>query len=306
MEPVNARVGFSACSDPRSSAKTLKTHIRLLCAGLVTGLIALMLNPNPARAQPIPIQDPNSWQLLEPGLELGRISTSSDSSVSTINVLRIDTHHFKLELFNASAQDNVLLTPKQWAQANGLVAVINASMFQEDLSTSVSLMRTERHTNNSYQSKDNTILAFGPATPRVPEVKIIDRQCDDFDTWKTKYTTLIQSIRMISCKGRNVWRTQSRKSSVSAVAMDQQDRILFIHTKDAFITHNLINILLQQPLNITRAMYVEGGPQAQLYIDSGGRKYEFTGSIGALFTSGANLAWPLPNVIGVERRAPRD
>lgn len=258
----------------------------------------------PAVAQSKSPLQPNIWQPLEPGLELGRFTSARDKPYtgSVINVLRIDTQRFELVLFNASAHNDVLLTPKQWAQSKGLVAVINASMFQQDLVTSVSLMRTEHHTNNSYQSKDKAILAFDPTVGQVPLVKIIDRQCDDFDTWKKNYKTLIQSIRMISCHGQNVWTAQSKKSSISAVAMDRLGKVLFIHTENEFATHDLIDTLIDLPLEIAQAMYVEGGPQAQLYVGSSDRIFEFTGSFNTLFSGGANLAWPLPNVIGIKRK----
>jgi len=113
---------------------------------------------------------------------------------------------------------------------------------------------------------------------------------------------LIQSIRMISCDRRNVWRAQAKKSSTSAVGMDTTGRVLFIQTGNTLNTHDLIEILLDLPIDISQAMYVEGGPQAQLYIDSGGRTYEFTGSMNALFGSAGSLAWPIPNVIGIRRK----
>jgi hypothetical protein len=51
-------------------------------------------------------------------------------------------------------------------------------------------------------------------------------------------------------------------------------------------------------------MYVEGGPEAQLYVRGGGREVELVGSRGtSLFDSGDNQrAWPVPNVIGLVRR----
>jgi hypothetical protein len=54
-------------------------------------------------------------------------------------------------------------------------------------------------------------------------------------------------------------------------------------------------------------MYVEGGPEAQLFVakgGSGGRDLELVGSRGtSLFDGGDNVqAWPVPNVLGVVRR----
>jgi hypothetical protein len=247
------------------------------------------------------------WQQLAKGLELGVFISPerAESGDSLIRILRIDPKHFRLRLLNASAvKEGRPLTAKQWCRQNGLVAAINASMYQTDHKTSVSLMRTRMHINNPRLSKDKTILAFDRQSPDVPPVKIIDRECEDFKTWKKKYGTLVQSIRMISCKGKNVWRQQPQKWSTAAIAMDRQDKILFIHVSSPFSTHDVINILLQLPLNISKAMYSEGGPQSQLYIRHGNKEYNFFGGFDINLNENINnpAFWPIPNVIGIALR----
>jgi hypothetical protein len=249
-----------------------------------------------------------SWQELEPGLELGTFAApqASDVEDSLIRVLRIDPTRFEFRLLNASAAgEPKLLSAKQWCNQNGLVAAINPSMYQEDLRTSVSLMRSKTHTNNAWLSKDNAILAFDRKVSYVPLIKIIDRQCENFDFWKDKYDTLIQSIRMISCRGKNVWSQQPKKWSTAAIATDYDDNVLFIHVPSAHSTHDLINMLLALPLRISRAMYTEGGPEAQLYVRSGQAEFEFTGLISTGFSDAVDLGYALqvPNVIGIARRS---
>lgn len=247
------------------------------------------------------------WQKLDKGLELGTFLSPQAAEVgdSLVRVLRIDPQYYRLELLNASATENgVPLTPKQWCRQYGLVAAINPSMYQTDYKTSVSLMRTENHINNHRLSKDMTILAFDRRSTDVPKVKIIDRQCDDFEFWKKKYATLIQSIRMISCDGKNVWKQQPRRWSTSVIAVDGRDNALFIHVQSLYSTHDLINILKKLPLKISRAMYTEGGPQAQLYINTGKKEFEFTGS----YESSSNdtneglISWSLPSIVGISAR----
>ena len=222
-----------------------------------------------------------------------------------IRVLRINPHRFEFKLLNASRSENGnSLTAREWCRRNGLVAAINASMYQADFKTSVSLMRTRTHVNNARLSKDKTILAFDRLQTDVPLVNIIDRQCEDFKALKSKYGTLVQSIRMISCTGENVWQQQPEKWSTAAIGIDHQGRILFIHVGSPYSTHDLINILLSLPLDIARAMYVEGGPQAQLYIGLGTHEYEFTGGFEINLNQKAKslFAWPIPNVIGIAFR----
>lgn len=249
----------------------------------------------------------SGWQQLSRGLELGTFLAPQPAAAgdSRVRVLRIDLNYYRLRLLNASRFENgVSLTPQKWCQQNGLTAAINPSMFQTDYKTSVSLMRTKSHINNPRLSKDMTILAFDRQSTDVPRAKIIDRQCEDFQFWKQKYGSLVQSIRMISCTGKNVWKPQASRWSTSAIGIDRQNRILFIHVRSHYSTHDLINILQTLPLNISRAMYTEGGPQAQLYINSGAKEFEFTGSYetSSIQSNNRPIPWPLPNVVGISKR----
>jgi uncharacterized protein YigE (DUF2233 family) len=260
-----------------------------------------------ARFARTPKAPASPWETLEPGLELGvlRSPHPAHSGDSKIRVLRIDPQRFELRLLNASAPgQGQPLTAREWSHHNGLVAAINASMYDQDQRTSVGLMRTARHVNNPRLTRDKAVLAFAPRSPGMPPVKLIDRDCDDFDAWREHYSTFVQSIRMVSCKGENVWARSEDEWSIAAVGVDRHGRVLFIHSRSPYTPHDLIENLLSLPLELTGAMYVEGGPEAQLYVQSGRRELELVGSRGTgLFDSGDNdQAWPVPNVIGVVRR----
>jgi hypothetical protein len=284
----------------------MKIALKSVAILLVLSVSAITGEAGEKRPVPETSSQPG-WQQLYKGLELGVFAapTAAAGGDSLVRVLRIDPKYYQLKLLNASAIENGKpLTPKQWCQQNGLVAVINPSMYQTDYKTSVSLMRTKAHTNNPRLSKDMTILAFDRQDTTVPRVKIIDRQCDDFQFWKQKYGTLIQSIRMISCTGKNVWQPQARRWSTSSIGVDDQNKVLFIHVRALYSTYDLINILKKLPINISRAMYTEGGPQAQLYLITANHELELTGSYetGSNNANEGSISWPLPNVLGILKR----
>jgi hypothetical protein len=269
----------------------------------LAGMIPLAVQA--AQQAPAPAADADSgWQKLAEGLELGVFKAPVPSEIgdSKIRVLRIDPQYFKLRLLNASAsKDGQPLSAKEWCRRNGLVAAINASMYQADYKSSVSFMRTKAHINNPRLSKDMAMLAFDRRQADIPPVKIIDRQCDDFDSWDKKYSTVIQSIRMISCTGKNVWMQQPQNWSTAAIGIDDRDRVLFIHVGSPYSTHDLIDILKNLPLKIARAMYSEGGPQAQMYINIGDHEYEFVGNYEIELQGNMKklISRPVPNVVGI-------
>jgi hypothetical protein len=246
------------------------------------------------------------WKNLEKGLDIGIFQAPNKSAFgdSLIRILRADTAYFGLRLLNASSRvKGKTWSVKNWAKNNALVAAINASMYQKNGLSSVSYMKTRQHTNNPWVSKDKTILAFNPTVTNLKPVRIIDRDCEDFSTLRKQYETLIQSIRMVSCHGENMWHPQNKKWSTAAMGMDSQGRILFIHVRSPYTTHDLTHMLLQLPINLKQAMYVEGGADAQLYINTGNEEYEFIGS----YSTGSRehdenvYSYPVPNVLGLVR-----
>jgi len=246
----------------------------------------------------------DAWRELEPGLFLGTFpapQAGSPSGDAVVRVLRVHPERFELRLLNASGlPDGQSLTARAWAERHGLVAAINASMYQTDHRTSVSLMRSPEHVNNPHLSKDMAVLAFGPRRSGLTPVVLIDRECDDWERLLGDYDTAIQSIRMVSCRGRNVWAQQPNRWSTAAIGVDRAGRPLLIHVRSPYSVHDLITMLTALPLDLARAMYVEGGAESQLYVRAGAAELEFVGSFEE--TGGNSRAWPIPNVIGVARR----
>jgi hypothetical protein len=244
------------------------------------------------------------WQALEPGLDLGVFDGPEvDGITGTISIVRIDPARFELRLLNASAPgEGVTRTARSWAERVGASAAINASMYQEDYRTSVSLMRSRDHVNQRRVSKDRAVLAFDPVASGVPHVRMIDRDCDALETAGQAYATLVQSIRMISCHRKNVWAPSERRFSTAAIGVDGKGRVLFVHARAAWPVHDLVNALLALPIDLRQAMYVEGGPEAQLFVRGGGQSHEWVGAFERLPSAQNREAWPVPNVIAAVRR----
>jgi hypothetical protein len=286
--------------------KSMTPRIVAFLILITAALAGLGLHSKNPTAQ---ISKQKPWVRLEPGLEFGSFLSPDKSPVgdNLIRILKIDPNRFQFRLLNASASSGgKRLSAKQWARRNGMVAAINASMYQADKLTSVSLMKTFGHVNNKWYSKDRALLVFDPKKKSLPQAQILDRDCQSVDQLRKLYHTLIQSIRMISCDGKNVWEQQNKKWSTAAIGMNRTGDILFIHVRSPFSTHDLIDNLLKLPIQLKRAMYVEGGSEAQMYIHSGKNELEFVGSYstGANETDANSLAWPIPNVVGITRLAP--
>jgi hypothetical protein len=262
---------------------------------------------DPLRSPSAVAASASTWQVLEPGLDLGFLLSPRPvlAGDGVVRVLRADPDRFELRLLTASAEDGRPRTARQWSLERDLLAAVNASMYQQDYSTSVSLMRTRSHVNNARLTRHRAVLAFEPLAAGVPPVKMIDLDCDDFGEWKDRYGSFVQSIRMLSCDGRNVWQPQAQRWSTAAVGIDAAGRVLLVHVRSPFPTHELIDLLIELPLDLRSLMYAEGGPEAQLFVRGPEREYEFVGSFAGAFgdADDNHRAWPIPNVLGIARRA---
>lgn len=258
-----------------------------------------------AVALPSAASDKSEWRQLESGLEYTAIPLPSTTEGATLDVVRADLARFRLKLFNASAPgEGNPRTAREWSERHGLALAVNASMYQEDHRTSVSLMRTRDHVNNRRLSKDRTVLAFDRLDSKVPEVQLIDRDCQDFEALGKHYGSLVQSIRMIACDGRNVWSKDARRTSIVCLGMDRRGRLVFVLARAPIGPHDLIEVLKRRPLELRSAMYLEGGPEAQLFVRAGGKELNLTGGGEPPFLPSARkpAAWRIPNVLGLERR----
>lgn len=273
----------------------------MLAAALAIVALAAASPPHASGAGPAP----TPWEALEPGLEVGLFDgPATDWGDRKIAIVRIDPARFELRLQNASASaGGELRSARDWAYLAGASAAINASMYQEDHRTSVSLMRTRSHVNQRRVSKDRAVLAFDPLVSGVPPVRIVDRDCDDLALAQERYGSLVQSIRMVSCHRRGVWAPSERRFSTAAIGVDGGGRVLFIHARTPWPVHELVRALLALPIDLAQAMYVEGGPEAQLYARGGGREVERVGGFEGAPRAADNLrAWPIPNAIVAVRR----
>ena len=267
---------------------------------LVTSLLAAL--PGWAQSAPPAIR----WQQLEPGLQLGEYvpTLKSDIGDSKITILRVDPKVYAFRLLESVQFKDQHRTAAQWCQQQKLVACINAGMYKPD-GRADGYMRNGKLLNNPTFNANNNLLAFGPTDGQQPEIKLIDRACEaDWEQQARRYRACSQSIRMIDCQRQNSWAPQPRRWSSAVWGMDKEGQALLIFCRSPYTMHDYVDILLNSPLNLQQAMYLEGGPEASLYVKSGATARNLFGSYETGFNENDNTkeAFALPNVIGVVKK----
>jgi hypothetical protein len=244
------------------------------------------------------------WQALAPGVEYRRIAliSSPDVGDGQLDVVRIDVKVAHLDLALASEHGGTLHTAAEWADDGKYVAVINAGMYEKDISSNVGHLHHGAHVNQkAWKSTYQSVLAFSTKQKGVPAATMLDRDAPDFEARVAKYDSVVQNLRLIRAPGEGVWKPNGRRWSEALVALDDQGRLLFIFSRTPFEMSELTTRLLAAGLGVVRAMHVEGGPEASLSIRSKALTLDRAGSYETgFFPYDSNDAqWRIPNVIGV-------
>ena len=118
-----------------------------------------------------------------------------------------------------------------------------------------------------------------------------------------KYNSVIQNYRMISRNEKKGWPELAQVHSAAAIGIDLEDNVLFILSRAAYSVHDLILILLELPIRIRDAMYVEGGSEATLYYKLNNKGVITHSNSDPARSQKRREDWAeLPNMVGIAKR----
>jgi hypothetical protein len=246
------------------------------------------------------------WKRLNDGLELGqfKIREWSPAGDCTMVVLRVDPARWRLKALAASQTgDSAGLTAAEWCDKHGLAAAINAGMFQGDYRTHVGYMKAHGRVVSKGITDYQSAAAFEPAREELPPFRIFDLEDTTLGAVAKDYECVIQNLRLIKRRGFNRWKENGERWREAALGEDAQGRALLIFCRSPYSMRDFNRLLLNLPLDLVCAQHLEGGPEAQLSIRCADMKSDWCGSFDTDFNANdQNLfAWPIPNVIGVEK-----
>ncbi len=272
-------------------------------AGLRAAHLALALLAAPA---PAPGAPHGTWSELAPGLELGSFALEERQALGAeVHVLRVDPRLWELTLHGIPRGESFGHTAREWSRREGLVAAVNAGMYQVDYRTHSGYMAADGTVFSRGTNAYLSAAAFEPVDPADPPFRIVDLDEEPLPGLLPRYRRVVQNLRMVKRPGENRWSPQERRWSEAALGQDREGRALFIFCGAPLPLDRLIRALLALPLGLVAAQHLEGGSQAQLFVEAGGGHLELTGAREGAFPvpDGGRAARPIPNVIGVRKRA---
>jgi hypothetical protein len=249
------------------------------------------------------------WSALAPGMEFQwlRPTQATAPGDARIAILRMDPAAWQLEVAGLPpAGADAGRSARDWAKAHGLAAAINAGMFAPDYRTHVGYLEWRGQVLSSRINGYRSVAAFDPRDPGArPPFRIFDLDGGvTLQGIRKDYASLVQNLRLIKRPGVSRWSAGGRPWSEAALGEDRDGRILFILSRAPIAMHDLNRELLSAGIGVVAAQHLEGGAQAQLYVGAGPRELDFLGrSAAGLGTEPHAVAWPIPHVLGVRRKA---
>jgi len=274
-----------------------------VAGGLRSALfLGLLLAANVAGAAESP------WVQLGAGLELGRFPLNGQGYPGAlVHVLRIDPRSWELTLHGLPRGEFGGYTAREWSRREGLVAAINAGMYQADYRTHSGYMRADGTVFSRGTNGYLSAAAFDPVKPDDPPFRIFDLEDDPLAALLPRYRRVVQNLRMVKRPGENRWSPQERHWSEAALGEDNAGRALLIFCGAPLPLDRLIEALLALPLGLVAAQHLEGGSQAQLFVAAGGQTTELVGGYEGVFSAPdpSRSARPIPNILGIRARGGR-
>lgn len=275
----------------------------------ITMVVVFVLTVLTGQAQEKWIND-IPWKILMDGMQFAEVDAPDKSVVndSKLTILKIDPRKFDFEFLTASEKGKHPRTAPDWAGEFKQNIIINAGMYSYNkMQSNKGYMKNYNHLNNPKKSGYyNAIMAMHPKDKNKLPFEIIDITCQDWEKVQHEYHSLCQGMRMISCDGEGMAFAKRPDQSCSMIitATDPEGTVYIIFTRSPYTHRTMISYMQGMPLNIRTTVYLEGGPEASLYINTGDTIIAKYGSYVSNTCNNDNNDhfWKIPNVIGIKKK----
>jgi hypothetical protein len=253
---------------------------------------------------------PVSWVELEKGLMFCEIEAPEKSIVndSKLTILKIDPSKFEFNLLTSTEFGKKARPATLWAEEFKMEIIVNAGMYSFTKGQpNKGYLKNYDHVNNPRMNGYyNAMMVLHPKDSTKLPFSIYDITCTSWDSIKTNYYSFCQGMRMLDCNGNPLaWdKNPTQSCSMLLTSTDMEGNIYFIFSRSPYTHQTMIKFLKELPFNLQQTIYLEGGPEASLYINTGKDTISKFGSyISKTWANDDNdHFWEIPNVIGIRKK----
>ena len=253
---------------------------------------------------------PSRWHPLQKGLAYLEADAPEKSILndSKIFILKASPLLCTFQIMSASEHKRQNKPADLWAKDSGMNVVVNAGMFNmSNRRTNKGYLKNYSHLNNPrLNGKYNVMMAMNPVEVSDTAMIITDMTCRNWVSLRSAYHTLCQGMRMIDGGGNPMsWDKRPGQSCSMVIgATDIAGNLYFIFTRSPYTHQQIIGFLFRLIPDIRTTVYLEGGPEASLYIQTKDTVISKIGSyVSKTYANDNNdHFWKIPNVIGIRSR----
>lgn len=244
---------------------------------------------------------PPAWQNLAPGLEIALWENlvPSRSGSSRVAVLRVDPSRYGFKVL-AAPKGEEGQTAGQWREQSGALAVFNAGLYTPEGRHLGYLLQNGQELSPQVPQQDGLFLAE-PREPELPAARILDLRYTPFDPRLNPYQQAAQSLMLLDRFGMIRVRRSPKVANRTALAIDEQGRILVVVTEGGHTLWELARALKNSGLGLREVMTMDGGAESQLAVEVGEFAYEHYGRVAPT----PDLPWTrqsLPAVLAIFKK----
>lgn len=274
-----------------------RTVILLVVAGLSALTLSLVREAGGPR-----------WRSLREGMEFATLRGDPycRQGSSEIAVLRLDPEAVRLRVRHYTRDpDGAPLSIVEWQQHTGALAVFNAGQYYPDLSYMGLLVCDGVRVSRRLHPEFKAALVASPlaaSSDGRPAARVLDLDHEPLDPASPGWRQVAQSFMLFDRHGQPRIRRTDLVANRTVVGQDGKGRILVITSEGGYTLWDFARLLQKAPLNLSLAMAMDGGYEAELCVNVPPFHYasfgQWKGKGDAPDAPGARV--PLPAVITVD------
>jgi hypothetical protein len=243
------------------------------------------------------------WRTLRPGLEFatlrgGPYCRRGSNAIALLRLdparVRIRVHHYARE--PARRPPNIV----EWQRMTGALAVFNAGQYFPDFSYMGVLVCAGDVVSSRVHPSFKAALVAAPLDG-TGAAHVLDLELEPLDLDSLRWREVAQSFMLFDRSGRIRVRQSDHVANRTAVGEDRHGRLVVITTEGGYTIGDFARLIQKSPLQLSHAMSMDGGYEAELCVNAAGFRYASFGDWkqrpGKNEAPGAQV--PLPAVISV-------
>ena len=246
------------------------------------------------------------FRVVAPGMEFAllRGEPYCRRGSAAIAVLRVDPAITRLRVRHRERSSAQRLPPSvvEWQRETGAPVVFNAGQYYPDHRYMGLLVAGGEVVSRKLHPDFQAALVASPKGGG-PEARVLDLSREPLDPDAPGWAEVAQSFMLFDSSGAARVKRSDRVANRTVVAEDRHGRLLVFVTEGGYTLADLATVLQRSPLDLSHAMSMDGGLEAEMVVATRAFRYASFGAwpeAGDANAPGART--PLPSVITLEPR----